>query len=226
MANRNIILSLVAALLIIGGAVYVGSSKGGTAANPLLHAQLAQAMEKIPTATGKALFNTQSENLTKEVDPTLVDLDSQIISCGADVDGVMGSNPVAGGSCVAGPTNLTSADGKYMSGQCCGPMKDLTAYNAELQKMQLYKDVPDMPMNPYKTPVPLAKQWIDYDKATTLTPEEQKIFDQAMAISKEKPCCCKCWHYFVNEGIGKKMIRDYHYSAQQVAQYWDTATIC
>ncbi len=224
--KRNIILSIISAVIVIGGAVYVVTCKGGTAENPLLHAQLAEAYEKIPTATGKALFKTQSENLTKEVDPTLIDLDSQIISCSPDVDGAMGSAPMAGGSCVAGPTNLTTADGMYMGGQCCGPMKDLKAYNEELEKMQKYKDMPDMPMNPYKTPVAQAKQWIDYDKATTLSAEDQKVFDDAMVISKEKPCCCKCWHYFVNEGIGKKMIKDYHYSAQQVAEYWDTATIC
>lgn len=224
MITRNITLSVIVVLLIVGGAVYIGLGKGG--GNSVLHAQLAEAYAKIPTASGKALFQTQSGNLTKEVDPILVDLDSQIISCGADVDGLIGSNPTASGSCVAGATNLSSTTGMFLGGQCCGAMKDTKEYTAQLEKMQMYKDLPDVPLNPHKTPIPLAKKWIDYDKATTLTPQEQSIFDQAIKLSKEGPCCCKCWHYYVNEGIAKKMIKDYHYSAQQVAAYWDASSIC
>ena len=30
----------------------------------------------------------------------------------------------------------------------------------------------------------------------------------------------------MNEGIGKSMIKDDHYTAQQVAYYWDNSDIC
>jgi len=207
----------------------VAVSKTGFLGKPVdaaLAAELKTTYNSIPTDAGKANFMTQSENLTKAVDPTLADLDKQIISCSPNVDNLMGNSPITGGSCTAGPTALATTSGMTLGGQCCGAMKDLDEYNKELEGLQKYKDISDVPMNPFKTPVATAKKWIDYDNATTLTPQEQAVFDQAMAMSKEKPCCCKCWHYFVNEGIAKKMIRDYHYTGEQVAAYWDTSGIC
>ena len=213
--------SVVAAALLIIGA-YSLTQKPAAAAL----AENQKIYESIPTAAGKANFMTQSENMTKAVDPTLADLDSQIITCSPNVDALMTDRPNTGSSCTAGPTMLASTSGMALGGQCCGAMKNLDEYNEELEKLQKYKDIPDVPLNPFKTPVDIAKKWIDYDNATTLNAQEQAIFDQAYAISKEKPCCCKCWHYFVNEGIAKKMIRDYHYSGQQVADYWDASSIC
>lgn len=211
---------LLVAVVLLGGYLIVRNDP----TNP--NAALAATYNSIPTASGKALFMEQSNNLTKSVDPTITDLDSQIISCNPNVDSLLSDTPVAGGSCVAKETTLSATTGMYLGGQCCGPMKDLTAYSEELKNLQKYKDIPDVPMNPYKTPIATAKKWIDYDHATALTPEEQTVMDQALKLSKEGPCCCKCWHYYVNEGIAKKMIHDYHYGAQQVADYWDTSSIC
>lgn len=216
-------------LIILVGAVIVGGfllGKVDIIRTPKAHAELVATYDAIPTASGKSIFLTQSANLTKSVDPILVDLDSQIISCSPNIDSLLSSNPVAGGSCVAGDSTLATMTGLYLGGQCCGAMKDLTEYNKELKNLQQYKDIPGVPMNPYKTPIPLAKKWIDYDHVTTLTPGEQTVMDQAMRLSKEGPCCCKCWHYYVNEGIAKKIILDYHYTAAQVAAYWDTSSIC
>jgi hypothetical protein len=213
-------------LLILALAVLVSGFVLLNHTTPKANAQLTATYNAIPTDSGKAIFMQQSANLTKNVDSTLVDLDSQIISCNPNVDSLMSNTPVAGGSCVGKETGLATTTGMYLGGQCCGAMKDLTEYNKELQNLQQYKNIPDVPMNPYKTPIPLAKKWIDYDKSITLTPNEQAVMDQAMKLSKEGPCCCKCWHYYVNEGIAKKMIRDYHYTAAQVAAYWDTSSIC
>lgn len=215
-----------ASLLIVALAIVVGGYIALKPNTPVANAEIKAIYEKIPTASGKALYMQQSEKLTKSVDPTMVDLDSQMITCNPNVDTLLTANPTVGGSCVAGETALSTTTGMYLGGQCCGPMKDLTEYNKELKNLQKYKDIPDVPMNPYKTPVEVAKKWIDYDHATTLTAEEQAIMDQAMKLSKEGPCCCKCWHYFVNEGIAKKMIKEYHYNAQQIAEYWDTSSIC
>jgi hypothetical protein len=213
-------------VLIIALAVMVGGYIVLKPHTSIANAEITTAYNSIPTASGKALFKTQSENLMKTVDPTLTDLDSQLITCNPNVDSLLTSSPSVGGSCVAGGSNLSTTTGMFLGGQCCGPMKDLAAYNKELQNLQQYKNIPDVPMNPYKTPVALAKKWIDYDNTTTLTPAEQMTMDQAMKMSKGGPCCCKCWHYFVNEGIAKKMIKDYHYSAEQIANYWDTSSIC
>ncbi len=214
-------------LLILAGALLIsGFIVTKSSIVPKANAQLTATYNSIPTVSGKVLFMQQSQNLTQSVDPALVDLDSQLITCSPNVDSLLTAKPMLGGSCLAGDSTLGTTTGMFLGGQCCGSMKNLTDYNTELQNLQQYKDIPDLPMNPYKTPVALAKKWIDYDKATNLTPSEQATMDQAMHMSKEGPCCCKCWHYFVNEGIAKKMIKDYHYSAQQVAAYWDTSSIC
>lgn len=184
---------------------------------------------KIPTESGKTLFTLQSNNLTKEVDPEIVDLDSQIISCDSSVDTLFSNNPSIGGSCLGGPTVLSDKNmkGKFLGGQCCGAMKDTREYHEHLGILkEKYSNIPDIPLNPYKTPVELAKKWIEYDKNTNLNEEQQKVYSDALSMSKEGPCCCKCWHYYLNEGIGKKMIKDYGYSASQVAGFWDVSDIC
>ena len=223
MSQTKIAIGIVAVAVIIAGVFALSRAKPVDAS---LSKELSATYAKIPTAAGKANFMTQSENMTMAVDPTLADLDSQIITCSPNVDGLMTDQPNTGSSCTAGPTMLASTSGMTLGGQCCGAMKNLDEYNKELASLQKYKDIPDVPLNPFKTPIASAKKWIDYDNATKLTAEEQVVFNQAYAISKEKPCCCKCWHYFVNEGIAKKMIKDYHYSGQQVADYWDSSGIC
>jgi hypothetical protein len=191
-----------------------------------LRQQLLAIENSIPTEAGKKNFLKQSDNLTKSVDSELVDLDSQIISCAPSVDSLLSKTPITGGSCVAGPTALQSTAGMYLGGQCCSALTDTKEYHENLEKLQAYKNMPDIVLDPMHTPVALAKKWIDYDNSTTLTPDEQKIYDQAYAISTEKPCCCKCWHYYTNEGIAKKMIKDGTFNAQQIANYWDSSDIC
>lgn len=216
---------VLVAALVIGGAVVV-LNRPPSVAEAALHKQLATTYASIPTDAGKANFQKQSKNLTQAVDPTLTDLDSQIITCSPSVDSLMGASPSTGAACVGGSTTLATTTGMYLSGQCCSTMTDLDTYNRELTNLQTYKNLPDVPLNPFKVPIATAKKWIDYDNATTLSAQDQATYDQAMAMSKEKPCCCKCWHYFMNEGIGKSMIKDDHYTAQQVAYYWDNSDIC
>ena len=180
----------------------------------------------IPTQAGKNNFMKQSANLTKAVDPELVDLDSQIISCGASVDGLLTANPTYENSCIAQGGSLLSTSDTYMGGQCCSPLMDTKEHHENLKKLQAYKDMPNIPLDPMHTPIDMAKMWIDYDNKTKLTPTEQKVYDDAYAISQEKPCCCKCWHYFVNEGIAKKMIKDGQCNSLDIADYWDMSDIC
>lgn len=192
-----------------------------------LREALAATEASIPTEAGKMNFLKQSDNLTRSVDPELVDLDSQIISCDANVDGIASRMGSVGGSCInAASISAQSVQGKYLGGQCCSAIKDTKEYHENLGKLQAYKNMPDVILDPMHTPVELAKKWIDYDTAITLTPSEQKIYDEAYAISKEKPCCCKCWHYYVNEGIAKNMIKDGTFNAPQIAGYWDASDIC
>jgi hypothetical protein len=181
----------------------------------------------IPTEAGKKDFEKQSNNLTQTVDPELVDLDSQIISCDANVDAVASGKGMISGSCVSSAgINAESVAGKFMGGQCCSADMDTKKYHENLQKLQAYKSMPDIPLDPMHTPVAMAKMLIDYDKNTTLTITEQKVYDDAYAMSMEKPCCCKCWHYYTNEGVAKKMIKDGTFNAKQIADYWDASDIC
>jgi len=190
------------------------------------NSQLLGIYNSIPTQTGKNIFLVQSKNLTKSVDPELVDLDSQIISCNPDVNDLLTSSPNIGGSCTGPSVHIDSINGKYLSGQCCGVLKNTTEYHEHLEKLKQYSDISDIPLNPYKTSVDVAKKWIDYDNKTTLDTSEQLVYNQAMQISGEGPCCCHCWHYYVNEGIAKKMIHDYGYNAQQVSDFWGVSDIC
>ncbi len=215
--------AIIVGVVIVG--VWLVLSRNGKSGNAAIAVDQA-AYDRIPTAAGKANFIKQSANLTKPVDPELIDLDSQVISCAPNVDGLLGNNPTTGGSCASGPTALVSTTGMYMGGQCCSAMMNTDDYHANLNKLQAFKDMPNIPLDPMNTPIAMAKYWIDYNNATKLTPAQQKVYDDAYAISKEKPCCCKCWHYFVNEGIAKKMISDGKWSAERVAAYWDASDIC
>jgi len=219
-------ISLVIAVLLVGGAYYFNRNKTDINSTPLPNQVIKAVYDSIPTEAGKVNFMKQSANLTMPVDAELADLDSQIISCAPNVDGLFTSVPTTGGSCAAGSSVLKSTAGMYLGGQCCSAMKDTKEYHENLEKLQAYKNMPDIPLDPMHTPVAMAKKWIDYDNTTKLTPTQQAIYDQAYAISKEKPCCCKCWHYYVNEGIAKKMIIDGTFNAQQVAAYWDASDIC
>lgn len=222
--NKKIILISLSIFIVLLAFVIINI--GNTGNSNLQKQKLTQIYNKIPTQAGKNVFLRQSSNLTKEVDPELVDLDSQIISCDNNVNGLSSSNSTIGGSCLAGATTLSTTKGLYLGGQCCGVLTDTKEYHEHLEALQKYKDIPDMVLNPFKTPINLAKKWIDYDNSTILTPKDQKVFDQALKISHEGPCCCKCWHYYVNEGIAKKMIQDKGWSAQQIADFWDVSDIC
>jgi len=203
---------------------------GPTSSEPvsLQHAdsKLLEIYNSIPTQTGKNIFMVQSKKLTRSVDPELVDLDSQIISCSANVDGLLTSSPNIGGSCTGPSVSLNGIKGKYLGGQCCGVLQNTTEHHEHLEKLKQYSNIPDIPLDPYKTTVDIAKKWINYDSNTTLTASEQMVYNQAMKISGGGPCCCKCWHYYVNEGIAKKFIHDYKYDAKQVVDFWGVSDIC
>ena len=222
-SKQHIVIGILvlAIALLISGSFYFSAlqKKNQLQADQVIY-------DSIPTQTGKNNFMKQSANLTKAVDPELVDLDSQISTCGASVDSLLSDSPTYENSCVGASGSLSGIQGLYMGGQCCSALTDLDDYHNNLKKLQAYKDMPNIPLDPMHTPVEMAKMWIDYDNKTKLTAIEQKVYDDAFAISKEKPCCCKCWHYFVNEGIAKKMIKDGQYNSLDIANYWDASDIC
>ena len=101
-----------------------------------LHQKLTEIYNQIPTETGKNLFKIQSKNFTKPVDNELVDLDSQIISCDANVNSLLSNSPSIGGSCTGPGISLSSTKGKFLGGQCCGVLKDTKEYHEQLEALK------------------------------------------------------------------------------------------
>ena len=117
------------------------------------------------------------------------------------------------------------SDEGQIQGSCCSPMS-LHRYEEQIEAIKKYKDISEIPSDPYDVSGDIAKKMYAYYDVT-LTPEEQAAYDYAMEHSEEKgPCCCKCWHYFTNEGIAKKMIKDGQFNSKQIADYWDASDIC
>lgn len=112
-----------------------------------------------------------------------------------------------------------------IQGSCCSPM-DAHRYEEQVTGLRKFKDIPEIPPDPYDIDAGLAKQLkAHYD--IELTPEEQEAYDYAMQNSHEKgPCCCKCWRWYVYGGLGKLLIQKHGFSGQLVTEVWDLSDGC
>lgn len=112
-----------------------------------------------------------------------------------------------------------------LQGSCCDPM-DVMRYAGQVEGLKKYLDVAEIPTDPYDIPAGLAqKALVSYD--AELTPEQQKAYDYAMANSEEKgPCCCKCWRWHAYGGLAKLLIRDHHFTGEQVTEVWNLSDGC
>lgn len=117
-----------------------------------------------------------------------------------------------------------SDDGK-LQGSCCSPM-DVHRYIEQVTGLQKFKDIPEIPSDPYDIDARLAKQMKAYYDVV-LTEEQQRAYDYAMANSNEKgPCCCKCWRWYVYGGLGKLLIQKYGFTGEQVTEVWNLSDGC
>ncbi len=111
---------------------------------------------------------------------------------------------------------LSMPDDKRLQGSCCSPMV-FTKYKEQVAGLKKYTDVPEVPSDPYDIPASLAKKLLEYDTSITPTTDEQKILDKAVADSPEKGyCCCKCWRWYVYEGLSKYLVREKHFTSEQI----------
>ena len=80
-------------------------------------------------------------------------------------------------------------DSNRLQGSCCSPMS-MHRYSEQVKGLEKYKNIPEIPSDPYDIDAKIAKQMItNYDMQ--LTPTEQQAYDYAMQNSMEKgPCCC------------------------------------
>lgn len=119
-----------------------------------------------------------------------------------------------------------SEDGR-LQGSCCQAM-DAHSYEEQVTGLkEKYSGYDIIPTDPYDVPVTWARQMIEYNDATTLTPEQQNIYDKAVEMSEEGgPCCCVCWHWYAYKGLAKHLIISEHFSAEQIAEVWDLSDAC
>lgn len=112
-----------------------------------------------------------------------------------------------------------------LQGSCCSPM-DLHRYEEQVNGLKKFKDILEIPPDPYDIDAGLAKKLKAYYNVE-LTPEQQKAYDYAMANSNEKgPCCCKCWRWYVYGGLGKLLIQKYNFTGEQVTETWNLSDGC
>lgn len=110
----------------------------------------------------------------------------------------------------------TMDDSERLQGSCCSPMVE-SRYVEQVTNLKKYKDVAIIPSDPYNIPAKLAKQLLTYDKTITPSSDEQRVLDAAVAASPEKGyCCCRCWRWYVYEGLSKYLVRNQHFTAQQI----------
>lgn len=131
-------------------------------------------------------------------------------------------------SCSADFRNSISSmpDSQRLQGSCCSTMI-FHRYKEQVEGLKKYSSVPQIPPDPYDIPASLAKELLSYDESIALTPEEQKQYDIAMNTSDEKgPCCCKCWRWYVYEGLGKYLIRNHKFTGEQVTDIWNLSDGC
>ena len=112
-----------------------------------------------------------------------------------------------------------------IQGSCCSLM-DLHRYEEQVTGLKKFKDIPEIPPDPYDIDAVLAKKLKTYYD-TELSPEGQAAYDYAMQNSDEKgPCCCKCWRWYVYGGLAKLLIQKYGFTGEQVAEVWNLSDGC
>ena len=110
-------------------------------------------------------------------------------------------------------------------GSCCSPMS-MHRYSEQVEGLKQYRDIPEIPPDPYDIEARLAKQLMNYYD-TELTGAEQLAYDYAIENSDEKgPCCCKCWRWNVYGGLGKLLIREYNFTGEEITEVWNLSDGC
>ena len=117
------------------------------------------------------------------------------------------------------------ADDTYLQGACCNPMVTMD-YQNQISELSNYTSLSSLiAKDPYNIPSQVAKADIAGEKLS-LTSYQQSVLANAATLSKENWCCCQCWSWYQHEGLGKILIVNYGYTAQQVAHVVDLEACC
>lgn len=112
-----------------------------------------------------------------------------------------------------------------IQGSCCSPM-DPHRYQEQIEGLKKFKDISEIPPDPYDIDAGLAKDLMSYYDMQ-LTEEGQKAYDYAMENSMGKgPCCCMCWGWYVYGGLAKKLIQERAFTGEQITELWDLSDMC
>ena len=112
-----------------------------------------------------------------------------------------------------------------LQGSCCSPM-ERQRYLKQLAGLAKYSAIPEIPSDPYDIAAGLAQKLLPYYDVA-LMESEQASYKYAMDHSEEKgPCCCRCWRWTVFGGLAKFLIREHHFTGEQVTEVWDLSDGC
>ncbi|WP_287236434.1 hypothetical protein [Mesorhizobium sp.] len=112
-----------------------------------------------------------------------------------------------------------------LQGSCCSPM-DRHRYGEQVEALKKYASIPEIPQDPYDIAAGTAQKAMGYFDLT-LSPDEQSAYQYAMDNSDEKgPCCCQCWRWRVYGGLGKLLIREHHFTGEQLVEVWNLSSGC
>lgn len=112
-----------------------------------------------------------------------------------------------------------------LQGSCCSPM-ELHRYGEQTEGLKKYAEFSEIPPDPYDIEAGLAQKLLAAYELE-LTSAEQTAYDQAMDKSDEKgPCCCRCWRWRVYGGLAKTLIREHHFTGEQVTEVWNLSNGC
>ena len=113
---------------------------------------------------------------------------------------------------------LQMANKGRLQGSCCSPM-DLAAYQSQVRGLRAYRDIVQIPRDPYDIPVSLAKRLLSYDRTITLSAAQSRTLRRAVKMSREhRFCCCGCWRWYGNRGLSKYLIAHKGWRASRVAR--------
>lgn len=112
-----------------------------------------------------------------------------------------------------------------LQGSCCAPM-ERHRYAEQIQGLAKYSAIPEIPPDPYDIVAGVAQKAMSYYDLP-LTPDEDRAYQHAMENSVEKgPCCCQCWRWRVYGGLAKLLIRERHFTGEQIVEVWNLSDGC
>jgi len=113
-----------------------------------------------------------------------------------------------------------------LQGSCCRPMV-FDRYVQQVNGLQAFAAVAEIPADPYDIPVGLAKRLTGYGDSINFSGAQQAVYDHAVKLSDEHgPCCCHCWRWYAFKGQATALIARRQYGAAQVAKVWNLEDGC